>query len=195
MVLGMGVICLGTFWVLLGTFLVDKGLKILGVVKILLDKDADRFNWCLLELTVGVTGDFAVIFFLVGCNGGLDGGRLERDPFGFVILVAIDFSIVGLDGLTNAGLEAICFELMGFDMVVGFMLAGFDKLLGFKLEVFDMLVGFDLLGFDALVGFELKAFDMIVFFKLLGFDTLMVFKSVGFGLADTCNDFTVTVLV
>lgn len=182
---------------LLGIFLVGEGFKFLGVVKTLLVTDTAKLNSRLVELTVGVTGDFewiAVIFFLVVCNGGLDGERLGRDTFGFVGLVAIDFEIVGLDGFTIDGLEAICFELVGFDMVVGFTLAGFDTLLGFELEGFDILVGFELLSFDAPVGFEPRAFDMLWCFELLGFDTLIGRETDGFGLADMCNVFTVTVL-
>lgn len=196
-VLDMGGMCLGVSWVLLGTFLVGKGLSSLGVVGIFLDKDIVKFDWRLVEVTVGVTGDcerFAGLFVLVVSNEGLEGEGLGRDPFRIVGLMAIDFAIVDLEGFTGADFEVICFELVGFDLVVGFMLAGFDTLLGFELEGFDRLVGFELLGFGALVGFELKAFDILVCFELLGFDTLMGFKKVGFGLANICNGFTVTVL-
>lgn len=196
-VLDMGGMYLGVCWVLLGTFLFGKGLSSLGVVGILLDKNIVKFDWCLVETTIGVTGEcerFTGIFILVVSNEGLEGEGLGRDPFGIVGLMAIDFAIVGLEGFPDAGFEFICFEVVGFDMVVGFMLAGFDTLLGFELEGFDTLVGFELLSFDPLVGFELKAFDMLVCFELLGFDTLMGFKKVGFGLANMCNGFAVTVL-
>lgn len=191
-VLGKWVTCLVVCLVLIGVFLVGIGLSFIGVVGPLFDKDVDTFNWCLLEITVGGTGEFKKFvgtFFPVASDGGLEGEGLERDPFGIVGLVAIDFAVVGLEVFTSAGLETICFEVVGFDIVVGFTLTGFDALLRFEFECFTTVVGFELLSFDELLGF-----DLIVCFVPLDFETLIGFETAGFGLANiVSNGLTVTV--
>lgn len=185
-ILGIRGLYLGVCLVLVGTFLVGIGLSFLVVGGTLFNTFTDKFNWHLVELTVGGTGEckkFAEFFSLVVSGGGLEREALERDPFGIVDLMAIDFAFA-LEGFTIASLEVVCLELVGVDMVVGFMLAGFDTLLGFTL-----------LSFDTLVGFELKAFDMLVCFVPLGFETLMGIETVGFGLANIVfNGFGVTLL-
>lgn len=182
---------------LVGIFLVGAGLSFLRVVGTLLDKDIDTFTCCLVELAVGEKeerGGVAGIFFLVVSDKGLEGKGLGKDPFGTMGLMAIDFATGGLEGFTGAVLEAKCFELLGFDMVVGFTLAGFDTLMSFMFESFDTLVNFELLSFEALVGFEV--FDMLVCFKLLGFDTSSRFETVGIGptVNVVCNSFGVPAL-
>lgn len=197
MLFGMGGMCLGACLVLVGTFLVGIGFSSLEVVGTLLDKDIDKFNWCLVELTVGGTGEgktFAGIFFLVVSGGGLEGEGLGGDPLGIIGLMTTDFAVEVLAGFTSAGLKATCFELVGVDIAVGFMLTGFDTLLVFELEGFVTLVSLELLSFDALVGFGMKAFEMLVCFVPLGFEALMGFKTVGFGIANMFNGFAVTVL-
>lgn len=191
-VLCKGVMCLIVFLVLVGGFFVGIGLIFFGVVEPLFNKDV-KFNWCLLELTVGGTEEFKKfvgIFFLVASDGVLEGEGLERVPFGTVGLMVIDFAVVGLESFTSAGLETICFEVVGFDIVVGFTLTGFAAILSFEFEYFSTVVGFELLSFDALVGF-----DLTVCFVPLGFETLIGFETAGFGLANIMsNGLTVTVL-